>query len=73
MWEAFVAPPIELAGSRPPGGVPPLPGATELLLKGFYTPGLHELVSLLSDEPDADEWRIWSESGVDDGRHDERS
>ena len=35
--------------------------ATRELLRTFYISGLRELLGLLRDEPDAAEWRAWSE------------
>ena len=60
-WAPILSPMIQLAGSRPKGGAPPMAAATRELLRTFYTPGLRELLGLLRDEPDAAEWRAWSE------------
>ena len=60
-WAPILSPMVQLAGSRPKGGAPPMAAATRELLRTFYTPGLRELLGLLRDEPDAAEWRAWSE------------
>ena len=60
-WAPILSPDTEVAGSRPKGGTPPMAEATRELLRSFYTPGLRELLWLLRDEPDAAEWRAWSE------------
>ena len=53
---------MQVAGSRPEGGTPPLGPATESVLRAFYAPGLAELVSReMRDEPDAAAWRAWAE------------
>ena len=51
----------ELAGPRPAGGVPPMPPKFEATLRSFYKPSLEELVRMLSDAPDAAEWRAWAQ------------
>ena len=60
-WAPILAPKVEVAGSRPKEGMPLMAEATRELLRRFYAPGLRELVWLLRDEPDAAEWRAWSE------------
>ena len=59
-WRPLLSAPVELAGSRPEGGAPPLPTAARTLLRSFYAPGLQELTNSLHDEPDAGEWRAWA-------------
>ncbi len=37
-WHPLLEPTVQLAGSRPPGGLPPLPAAMETALRNFYAP-----------------------------------
>ena len=38
-WAPILSPMVQLAGSRPKGGAPPMAAATRELLRTFYTPG----------------------------------
>ena len=60
-WRTLLDPPIQRAGPRPDGGLPPMPASMEATLREFYAPGLAQLVAMLKDEPDAAEWRVWAE------------
>ncbi len=59
-WAPLLSPKVEVAGTRPPGGAPPMAPTARALLMDFYAPGLRELVAMLRDEPDAPEWRKWT-------------
>ena len=63
-WAALLQPAVQLAGPRPPGGLPPVPKPMEALLRNFDGPGLAELVSSLGAEADAAEWKVWARGDV---------
>ena len=52
--------PRQVAGTRPPGGTPPIPPKMVEVLRDFYAPSLSALVDSLQAEPDAIEWRQWA-------------
>ena len=59
-WAPLLKPAVQIAGTRPKGGAPPLGASTRELLRKFYTPGLRELTAMMAAEPDAAEWAAWS-------------
>lgn len=61
-WAPLLSPAVQLAGSRPAGGLPPIPPAMETQLREFYAPSLAALVASLRSEPDHAEWVAWSEA-----------
>jgi hypothetical protein len=59
-WAPLLSPAVQLAGTRPSGGLPAIPPAMQKALREFYAPSLAALVASLSDEPDHAEWERWS-------------
>ena len=59
-WRSILDPPVQRAGPRPEGGLPPLPPSMEGILREFYAPGLAQLVEMLRDEEDVVEWKSWA-------------
>ena len=60
-WTPLLKPAVQLAGTRPVAGTPPLAAQILDILKQFYAQSLDELVLSLRGELDADEWRTWAE------------
>jgi len=59
-WAPMLNEPRQVAGTRPPGGTPPIPPKMVEVLRDFYAPSLSALVDSLQAEPDAIEWRQWA-------------
>ena len=59
-WQPLLEPAVQVAGTRPPDGLPLLPAAMEAALREFYAPSLDQLVRSLQNEPDHADWERWT-------------